>query len=439
MSEKRHRQQQRRQRRKTRSRPRTSGAAHGGRTSFDRQAAVEVGELLADMAEIASRDAHGPTTALDAEQWASCLIGTFHVRPMPGEDVEAMFLPRFVDALEALGTAPALPTLRALTAVAAPHHARLARAAGDRLALSGMAEPPWVEGLGRHRPTAAALMSEEAFDDGVSVMVEFSAPGAEPHTLGIYVDHNMGGLVKDVVLAGPLDEVRAQFNRRGPDGVGLSIRELDLAEARARVEAALYMLDHTLDPPVSEDVRLMRALIGARMRLLPEGFELPDDHGELTLEERDALLADFLGAPEGRRWRGDEDAEDIAHLAIEFGADYNHGGALRWSPVVVEIFMTDWLARKVTRETDFFARVSDVLRDWVTYAGRRRRVPAAPLREAVAAVDHYREDMLDTVNDAEAWGPAKALAVAALDAGVDLTDRDQVERFVQRYNDGLAA
>ena len=101
--------------------------------------------------------------------------------------------------------------------------------------------------------------------------------------------------------------------------------------------------------------------------------------------------------------------------------------------------MTSWLARKVTRESDFFARVPDVLSDWVNYAGRRRRVPAAALREAVAAVGDYREEMLDTVGDPESWGPAKAFAVAALDAGVDLTDRDQLEQFVQRYNDGLAA
>jgi hypothetical protein len=66
-------------------------------------------------------------------------------------------------------------------------------------------------------------------------------------------------------------------------------------------------------------------------------------------------------------------------------------------------------------------------------------VPAAPLGEAVAAIEHYREEVLDTVRDPESWGPAKAFAAAALDAGVDLTDREQVERFIQRYNDGLAA
>lgn len=439
MSEKRHRQQQRRQRRKAAGRSRYNGTARGQQSPSAREADLALAELLAGMAEIATRDAGEPTDALKAEQWASMLIGTWHARPMPGQDVEAMFFPGFIDALEALGTAPALATLRALAAVGGEAHDRRASAAADRLAARGLAESRWAATLGQARPTAAALMSEEAFDDGLSVMVEYAGPGYEPHTLGIYIDHNMGGLVKDVFLAGPLTEVRGQFNRHAPNHVGLVIHDLGLDEARARVEAALYMLDHTYDPPVSEDVRSLRALVDARMRSLPDGFGLPDDCAEVTPEERDALLADFLASPEGQRWRGDEDAEDVAELAIDFGAGYNHGGPLRWSPVVVEIFMTSWLARKVTREPEFFPRVPDVLRDWVKYAGRRQGVSAAPLREAVAAVKHHRKEMLDAVSDPEAWGPAKAFAVAALDAGVDLTDRDEVERFMARYNDGLAA
>jgi hypothetical protein len=391
------------------------------------------------MAEIAVRDADAPTDALDAEQWASCLIGTWHVRPIPGEDIEDVFFPGFVDALETLGTGPALATLRALSAVGTSAHGGRAGAAADRLAARGLPEPPWSEGLGQARPTAAALMYEEAFDDGLSVMVEFAAHGVESHTLGVYVDHNMGGLVKDVFLAGPLTEVRSTFNRRGPNHVGLAIRDLDLAEARARVEAALYVLEHTYDPPVNEDVRPMRALIGARIRLLPEGLGLPNDYEEVTPEERDALLQDFLTSPEGQRWRGDEDAEEVAALAIEFGADYNHGGPLRWSPVVVEIFMTSWLARKVSLEPEFFKRVPDVLRDWVAFAGRRQGVPAPPLREAVAAVKRYRKEMLEAVGDPAAWGPAKTFAVAALRAGVDMSDDEAVEQFIERYNEGLAA
>jgi hypothetical protein len=39
------------------------------------------------------------------------------------------------------------------------------------------------------------------------VVVEFSGS----HTLGVYVDHNLEGLVKDVFIAGPLAEVRDEF------------------------------------------------------------------------------------------------------------------------------------------------------------------------------------------------------------------------------------
>jgi hypothetical protein len=48
-------------------------------------------------------------------------------------------------------------------------------------------------------------------------------------------------------------------------------------------------------------------------------------------------------------------------------------------------------------------------------------------------------EMLDAVTDPQAWGPAKTFAVAASEAGVDLTDEAEVERFIERYNDGLAA
>jgi hypothetical protein len=311
-----------------------------------------------------------------------------------------------------------------LGAVAAPSHAAAAQAAAGRLAAAGLPEPAWAGELAPPEPTAALLVYEEAFDDGVSVVVEFGT-----HTLGVYVDHNLGGLVKDVFLAGSLAEVGESSATPG-----VSLRELDLAEARARIEAALYELDHTLDPPVSEDVGSLRALVEARIRQLPSGFELPDPYREVPPDERQALLDGFLASPEGARWQRHEAAEDVAALAIDFGADYNHGGPLRWSPVVVELFMLDWLPRKVAREPGMFERVPDVLPDWVRYAGRRRGVPEDMVREAADAVADFEREMLETVDDPAAWGPAKAFAAAALGAGVDLTDSEQVEAFIGRYN-----
>jgi hypothetical protein len=391
------------------------------------------------MVSIVLRDVGGLGDALEAQCWASEIVSTWSGRETADGDAEEIFLPAFVRALERKASRGALATLRALSAVGSDSLHKRTRGAGDRLAARRVPEPPWSDQLGRFEPIAAALMYDETFDDGVSLFVEFGADAGERHTLGIYIDHNMGGLVKDLFIAGPLSEVRGALSASARDGAGVAIRELDLSEARARVEAALYMLDHAYDPPVEEDVGNLRALVDARIRTLPQGFELPDPYEEIASEQRERLLADFLASPEGDRWSGDEDAEDVVIAAIDFGADYNHGGPLRWSPVVVEIFMTSWLARKVAREPAFFTRVGHVLPDWVRYAGRVRGVPREPLSEAVEAVNVFRDEMLHTVNDPEAWGPAKTFAVAAQTAGVDLADPDALNAFIAQYNAGLAA
>ncbi|MBV9422558.1 MAG: hypothetical protein JOZ98_06590 [Solirubrobacterales bacterium] len=377
--------------------------------------------------------------ALEAECWASELVSMWRGRQLIDGEAEEVFVPAFIRALERKGSPKALATLRALSAVGRESHARKARAAADGLAGRGVSEPPWAAQLGHAEPVATELTYEEAFDDGVSVLIEFAPPDGERHTLGIYIDHNLGGLVKDAFLAGPLDEVRSKLSSQAHNGVGLALRKLEPAEARARIEAGLYMLDHTYDAPVDDDVHALRGLIDGRIRRLPDGFELPEEYEEMSVEERERLHAEFLASPEGQHWRGDAGAEDVVETAIWFGADYNHGGPLRWSVVVVEIFMTSWLPRKVTREPVFFERVTEVLPDWVRYAGRVRGVPAEPLSEASQAVELFQDEMLEAVNDPHAWGPAKTFAVAAQAAGVDLTDPDALNAFVEKYNEGLAA
>jgi hypothetical protein len=395
--------------------------------------------MLAGLAEIVVRDAYEPKDALQAEHWASCLLGALNVGRIVDAEIMGRFRAGLVRELEALGSTEALATLRALSGVGVSAERERARTAADRLAASGVDEPVWASGVAAARPVAAALQYEEAFDDGVSVIVEFDGSGDGPHTLGIYIDYNMGGLVKDVFLAGPLSEVRAKLSVRAPNGVRLAVRDLTLAEARARVLAALDVLDDTYDPPVDEDVSRLRALIDARFDRLPAGFQLGDQYEEIPQADRERMLQAFLASPQGERWRGDEHAEDVVATAIDFGADYNHGGPLRWSPVVVEIFMTSWIARKVIREPAFFELVPDVLPDWVAYAGSRRDVPAEALSEAIEAIATYRNEMFDAADDPDAWGPAKTFAVAAQSAGVDLSDPSALEEFVEQYNEQLHA
>jgi hypothetical protein len=402
MSEKRRRKEQRRQRRKAKGATRSQARAN----SIDRVLGQAARLALASVATI--------TDALEAERWASSLVGDWRRRALPGEDPDAVLLPSLAQAFEAIGTAAALASLRALSAIG--KQPAVAREAADRLAESGLPEPPWASALGRARPTGAALLEEPIFDDGLGVVIEFD----DAYALEVYIDHTLGGLVSSVSLTGPLRDNDAGF------------REIALDEARARVEAALDALDQAIEPPVDEEVWALRAMVDARLRLLPEGFSLPEHHVTVELAERAALVADFLTAPEGERWRGDEDSEFVIRYAVDFGADENHGGPLRWSPAVVEVFMTDWLPQTLVAEPELFTRVPDVLRDWVGYCGRRRAVPAESVRDAVAAVDAYRDDLLDAVADPDAWSLANALAEAAIEAGVDPADDAALARFMRQ-------
>jgi hypothetical protein len=54
-------------------------------------------------------------------------------------------------------------------------------------------------------------------------------------------------------------------------------------------------------------------------------------------------------------------------------------------------------------------------------------------------VAEYRDDMLKATSDPDAWGPAKAFAAAAQDKGVDLSDPDAVNAFVEQYNQQIFA
>ena len=346
------------------------------------------------------------------------------------------FAEDLVRALERRGGDPAHAALRAIGAVCSEPAGPLGRAAAARLAEKGAAEPAWAPALGAATPATAKLMYDEIFDDGVNVLVEFEHPDAV-HVLGVYIDHNLGVMAKDAFLGGTLAEI-AEITAGNSSDEPVTLAPLALDEAAARIAAAVGLTDMTLAPPVGEDFWSLRALIDARLAALPDPGEAPD-RPDVSIDEREALVQAFRASEDGAQFATDQDALDIVSFAIDFCGDYVDGRPLRWSPVVVELFMADWLPRKVLAEPELFERVPEVLPDWVAYAGRRRGVPPDPLREAVAAVAHYRDEMLEATSDPDAWGPAKVFAVAALEAGVDLADPDAVGRFIERYNGGLAA
>jgi hypothetical protein len=137
MSKQRNRQQGRANRREAVHRETTNGRVLdrvGLSDGFD----SELDEMLAGLAEIVVERSCEPETALEAEHWTSSLLGALNVGRMVDAEIRRCFRGRLVAAVEKLGTAEALASLRALSAVGVNAERARAQAAAGRLAATGV-------------------------------------------------------------------------------------------------------------------------------------------------------------------------------------------------------------------------------------------------------------------------------------------------------------
>jgi hypothetical protein len=410
--------------------PKGTGALEGF-TSDQRRG---LAEIFAQVLRAARRELPADEEALVVELWASHLWSVFEGQELVGHDVLAMFGGGLISHAAAHPSAESRRVLRALAAVAPTPYGLRAAAAAERM--TAFPDTPWAATL------AEAVVPDEAWlgydpvdDDGVNVMVGFDGARGH-HTVGIYVDHNLGGMAKDAfVVPVTIAEVLAKLRT---DDDSAEYRRVELAEAAARCRAAFEVTDLSWDPPVSDDLLHLRAVVAARLRALPGGGRAPV-RDEVDEDGRDQLVSDFLASDEivalvaaGRVEASA--AELLAANIVTYALDYVEGALLRFSPVMVELFCCDWAPRKIAADVDTFAVLPDVLRAWIRFAGQRRGIPEAAIDDTVEAVDEHVEEMLEAAADPESWGPAKTVVQEMLAQGVDMDDEAAVESFIDRLN-----
>jgi hypothetical protein len=265
--------------------------------------------------------------------------------------------------------------------------------------------------------------------------------------VALLVDHNMGGMAKEVLVTAEPAELRSDWLARAPT----PIVPLSAQEAADRFATALAALDETFMPDLPDETRYLLPLARARLRVLPAGVVA--EQTEVSDSEREALLDSFLVSPESglvpatgkngasRQARSRPASEDaagqlrmLASYFVDFAADYGAGDPLRWSPIAVEIVLTDWFPRKVVAEDVTASAVPDALRRFTRYAGRRKGLPEESIAETIAAVDEYEKDYLAAMVDTSSYGPAKAIVAAMVAESVDISDQAAVSAWMEAFN-----
>jgi hypothetical protein len=156
------------------------------------------------------------------------------------------------------------------------------------------------------------------------------------------------------------------------------------------------------------------------------------------------LIRTFLSSPEAARFELDRVPEaDLGSLHFCLSLVLDHAASLpdadpmRWSPIVVELFLLDWVHRRAVLDMDDAALLPRVVRAWAAYASRVRGLPA----EAVAATDQAVEDTVPEFvrlyTTGERRSPATAAVAQLIAEGVDLNDPAALDAWLTENRDRL--
>jgi hypothetical protein len=390
------------------------------------------GDLLADV-----RQQLADGEPLDFLAYVSTLLAAIDLRgenPFEREQAgrqEGVTLPALLESF----TEVVLPETTALLAALSelgPDELTRARA---RRALAARPHPlpDWLARLNA-ASVYRAVESTHVLGDGDNVLLGARLPGYEL-TAVIYIDHNLGTVVKDAFSApSRISDVVGRL-REAADDPDISYRDIGLADARARVAQAIETGAITFPPFETETWPAARPLTEWLLRLLPEGgtgYVRPTWSETAKKKLADRFFSSQFGTP-----LDDADRRDLLDDFLWFGTDYGLGDPLRWSPVAVEILLADWIPRKIVADVPYLSKAPALLRAFIRFCHAERKIRPGLTGQTLAAVDEHEPRYQRVIRSPRPQGPAALLAKLGV-LGDDQPWEDEPFDFHQHFLDQLA-
>ena len=299
---------------------------------------------------------------------------------------------------------------------------------GRELAVRRQPLPDWLRGLDQARLEPDVWFMTHVLGDGDDYILGVTLPTGDSLSAVVYVDHNMGTVVKDAfVIPEPLGHVVSVMSSTISDP-DQTMTLVDAATTRAVIEEAIEHGSLLYPQPESDSWPMCRPLVEWMVRMLPAGGAVParPEWSEAALA---ALTEDFFGSPYGAGLDG-PDQRGLLENLLWFGTDYGPGDPLRWSPVSVEMLLLDWFPRKIVAEPAYLAQLPALLRAFIRFAHHERGIRAALTEETLAAVDDMEPEYQRTIRSARPQG-AEALLAGLLHRDVAGADRTVAEIMLE--------
>ncbi|WP_433335663.1 hypothetical protein [Spirillospora sp. CA-294931] len=360
---------------------------------------------------------------LDAELIVSEILGSWWGHRVDGGDVEEVIGEALVDYAADAGTPAALALLTGMAYLGTARQAAKAERAALTLMDAGVARPGWADRVGAV-VSEACYVSRDVYGDQDSIVCTYTYGGEERHALVVLVDRTKAepvptrhpaaaGMVRDAWVSSQVDKLLDHCRREGRLNPLMRFEDLDPRETRALLRRALQYTGEALDPPVNENFGSYHAFVRARIAALPPGGRLPQPafYGR---DRRATIAARFLASDEAEDLSDRSAASRCVDRIIDYGCTHDFGRPLRVSPIKCEMFLLDWLPRKVLLSPTEQEAVPHVLASWVRWAGKSTGLPEEGVRATLDAV----------------WDATAKFAEAYRDPSAFGLDRDLVDRLL---------
>ena len=182
--------------------------------------------------------------------------------------------------------------LRTLMSLGTPAIRKTAGRALGELTGTGVYPPEWVTEIGKVTP-GQAWRRYDIFGDDETVAATFSY-GETEHAIVMQVDLTRTPITTAIgVASNPASLIEAV--KHVEDDVFDRVEQIDLTEARRRMEEPLARCEEESDPGLSADTVAYLPIARTRIRRLPaEAFYVPPD---FTAADRAAAVDDFMKSP----------------------------------------------------------------------------------------------------------------------------------------------
>ncbi|MEU5903615.1 hypothetical protein [Micromonospora sp. NPDC047527] len=390
----------------------------------------------------AARDVTKLESALDAEMLGSALLGSVYSIAETDRDTAVReFVTGFL-AATARRRIAAATTIRQVFATLVPN------AEGTERVRPGSQAPAWAGQLGRVHLTGSWAYGD-VYGDQTSYLATFAyddAAGGPEHALVALVDHNIG-ITKDIFVGGPAERILDQVRQMCADDELTWFRTEDPSRLRGEVARHLSVTDDLSELPGEGSLATDRALVGARLAVLPTaaGPTSPAEVEPLSAAERTDLVRRFLAAPEAARFGLDTvDGPELASLhfclslLLDHSATFPDADPMRWSPAVSGLFLLDWVHRRAVLDMDDAAMLPRVLRAWARYASRQRGLPEAAATRTDEAIEEMVPEFARLYSTGERRSPATAAVAQLMADGVDPDDPAALDAWIEANRHRLA-